>query len=190
MLRSTTSTCVIALFALAAVASAQGPFQSPVNGHYYELVSPAAGAPNWYEARDAAAGMTFDGMPGYLATFTSADEEDWVISTFTVIGTDVNIWIGATDEDVEGTWVWVTGEPWSHTNWAMGEPNGGSEENCLEYTDGEAGWNDESCVSSRPMFLVEYGDPQVPTLPFWALVGLMACLALCGVLAFRGRLSI
>ena len=189
MPRSTTSTCIIALFALAAVAGAQGPIESPVNGHYYEIVISATGAVDWAEARDAAAGMTFNGMPGHLATFTSAAEEDWVIANFGAIGTDDHIWIGATDEATEGTWVWITGEPWSHTNWAMGEPNGGSEENCLEYTDGEAAWNDESCISSRRMFLVEYGVDPVPTLPFWALAGLMAVLALAGTLVFRRRLS-
>lgn len=188
MLRCTTSMCLIALFALAAVASAQ-PIQSPVNGHYYEMVTLAAAPADWAEARDAAAGMIFNGMPGYLATFTSADEEDWVIANFTAIGTDEHIWIGATDEATEGTWIWVSGEPWNHTNWAMGEPNGGSEENCLEYTDGEAAWNDESCISSRSMFLVEYGDPEVPSTPFWTLMGLMAILALCGNLVFRRRLS-
>ena len=37
--------------------------------------------------------------------------------------------IGATDAAVEGSWVWVTGEPWSYTAWETNEPNASG--NCL-----------------------------------------------------------
>jgi hypothetical protein len=33
------------------------------------------------------------------------------------------VWLGATDEEEEGVWVWANGEPWSFTNWELGEPN-------------------------------------------------------------------
>lgn len=34
-----------------------------------------------------------------------------------------SIWMGATDENVEGNWEWLDGTPWSWTNWGPGEPN-------------------------------------------------------------------
>uniref|UniRef100_UPI004056D077 lectin-like protein n=1 Tax=Candidatus Electronema sp. TaxID=2698783 RepID=UPI004056D077 len=33
------------------------------------------------------------------------------------------VWIRGTDEESEWNWKWVTGEPWSYSNWAYGEPN-------------------------------------------------------------------
>jgi len=179
MLPRIASTCLVTLFGLAAVVSAQ-PIQSPVNGHWYEMVTPVGGLASWPDARDEAAGFIHNGLQGYLATFTSAEEENWVIANFGQIGTDTQIWIGASDEDVEDTWVWVTGEPWGHTNWDMGEPNGSTDENCLQYTDGVPAWNDEGCLSRRPLFLVEYGMDPVPASPFWTLFVLLAILGVGG----------
>ena len=63
-------------------------------------------------------------------------------------------WIGATDADSEGTWTWMSGTPWSYTDWKSGEPN--------DYTPGEDcvvmlasddyKWNDIPCYYNvRPI---------------------------------------
>ena len=68
-------------------------------------------------------------MPGYLAIITSGSEKDFISSTFNVDEPDV--WIGGDDRSSEGNWEWITGEAWSYEYWNGGEPNGGTDENCL-----------------------------------------------------------
>lgn len=53
-------------------------------------------------------------------------------------------WTGANDLQVEGEWVWLsTGEPVTMDFWAAGEPNGVSNENCMEIVSGQ--YNDDRC---------------------------------------------
>ena len=42
-----------------------------------------------------------------------------------------NIWIGATDEVVDGTWEWLDGTPWSYEDWSEDEPYAG--DNGVDY---------------------------------------------------------
>ena len=70
----------------------------------------------------------------------SAEESDLIYS---LTG---RVWVGACDADVEGTWAWVTGEPWSYAPWASGEPNNMSgSEDCVEMYSGDS-WNDIWCT--------------------------------------------
>lgn len=136
------------------------PILNPVNGHYYELI----GDPSmtWSQARDIAAGRSFMGMQGYLATITSFAEQGFVNANFT----GYDLWIGGyqlndqSDRDVG--WQWVTGEPWAYTNWDGGEPNDccttaaeDNEENYLMLFD-DATWNDTNASADIDYMLVEY----------------------------------
>ena len=59
-------------------------------------------------------------------------------------------WIGASDQDYEGTWTWSDGTSFDFNGWAPGEPNGGTGESCAEfYTNGL--WNDANCGNDRPV---------------------------------------
>ena len=87
---------------------------NPANGHTYHLLTSA----NWMDSEAEAVSLG-----GHLVTINDQDENDFVFSEF---GSPVrNLWIGLTDEAVEGTFVWVSGEPVSFTNWHVGngEPN-------------------------------------------------------------------
>ncbi len=88
----------------------------PSTGHYYEYVADV-GIP-WTEARVKAEERTYNGLPGYLATITSADE-----AQLTGEQADGTGWIGGSDAEVEGTWKWVTG-PEAGTVFWMGDSNG------------------------------------------------------------------
>jgi hypothetical protein len=60
---------------------------------------------------------------GHLVTVASAAEWETIRIA---LGEKFNLdlWMGATDELVEGQWKWVTGEPFSYQLWCNGEPNG------------------------------------------------------------------
>ena len=57
------------------------PIQWSGNNHAYDVVF-IDGNPTWYEAKDMAASMTYNGSVGYLATFTTAAEQNFVINSF------------------------------------------------------------------------------------------------------------
>ncbi|MGD8474960.1 MAG: C-type lectin domain-containing protein [Anaerolineae bacterium] len=135
---------------------------NPANGCYYELVEVFSSPLDWSAARDAAAARSYEGTFGHLAAITDAEEEAFVVNTFPEI--DVNyVWLGASDKANEGNWQWITGEDWSYADWALGEPNGGVIENCLDFGDYSTQWNDESCERPLNFYLVEYslGGPSV-----------------------------
>ena len=56
-------------------------------------------------------------------------------------------WIGATDTLSEGNFVWMSGAPWSYTNWHSGEPDeGGNGEDCVLLLGSHGGsWIDVPC---------------------------------------------
>jgi hypothetical protein len=56
---------------------------------------------------------------GHLATITSAEEN-------TFLSSSTRMWIGLTDEVTEGTYRWVTNEPYSYYNWATNQPDNSS----------------------------------------------------------------
>src|SRR5262249_25165438 len=60
-------------------------------GHYYEFVR---GALTYQDARIAAANRTFAGLPGHLATITSAAENDFISTNFNTGNPAEFAWIG------------------------------------------------------------------------------------------------
>lgn len=128
------------------------------NGHYYYLYS--GGIASTYDEAAQYCGS----KGGYLATLTSEAENDFVYSYITQQGCE-SAYFGLSDAIREGNWEWCTGEPFSYSNWHVGEPNG---ENSYEdyallyykYTDGT--WNDgdfgDSTVGGGNAFICEWGD--------------------------------
>ncbi|XP_034329690.2 perlucin-like [Crassostrea angulata] len=106
---------------------------------------------------------------GYLANINDIHEQH-VIET--VVSRNIGgfspgiFWLGGTDVQIEGEWVW-TGNVQamgSYKNWAPGEPNNANgNEHCLEMDmGGQYHWNDNNC-ENRFNFICEMptADPGI-----------------------------
>ena len=103
--------------------------QSPIpaasvsyNGHWYEVYDSNM---TWKEAK-----ALCESLGGYLACITTAGEQSAVLNL--ALAGKMNLYyIGATDEAVEGTWRWVSGETFQYNNWDphLPEPSNLSGEN-------------------------------------------------------------
>jgi len=160
--------CAVGLFAVVAVdgvASAQAvewKVSDGGNGHWYQAV-PAATYFTW-SAADAEARA----KGGYLATITDASEANFVRSLINstsgvvrnLSGTTVGPWIGAVKDPTTLQFGWCTGEPWSYTEWAPGEPTGASWEDRICYYGGALRWNDRpgeySGNTATPSYVLEW----------------------------------
>ncbi|HUP80143.1 MAG TPA: lectin-like protein [Pirellula sp.] len=207
-----------ALIALAVIIAPQiaaagiivhGPTQWTVsdggNDHWYQLVMPdnratsLADGFSWTAANAAAQSTVFLGSVGHLATVTSAAENNFLSGIFSTYLPDFapgiadSAWIGLTDAINEGVFVWVTGEPFSYTNWASSEPNNLGDEDYVQYWNvpqvGGFTWNDSQNIAANAEngrlvgYIVEFDGPfsnPVPeptTLIMWAM----------GMIAFAGH---
>jgi hypothetical protein len=172
--------------ASAQAAPTQWTAASGGNGHWYEFV---AGAPTWQAARDAAAGTSFMGMTGYLATLTSAAENSFLHSI-----TGGQGWVGASDEELEGSWRWATGPEagtvfWqdgttlTYAAWNGGEPNNVGNEDYVVVRQ-LPGWNDAPTTYAGAYY-VEF-SAAVPEPGLWALFALGVPLVGAAVRRRRG----
>ncbi|RXQ87502.1 hypothetical protein EO244_16405 [Ancylomarina salipaludis] len=153
------------------------------SGHFYEFI-PNIGI-RWDAARDAAALRTYYGLQGYLATLSSQAESDLAGAQISGAG-----WLGGSDQNTEGVWMWMTGPEagtvfWnggvggSSPNfafWNTGEPNnvGSGGEDYVHITDNSIGiqgsWNDLPIAGGSGAYqpkgyVVEYGGvPGDPVL--------------------------
>ena len=104
-----------------------------------------AGPAMWTDARTAC-----EAAGGELASIPSA-AVDGVAEP--LCGT-TDTFTGGNDRGIEGTFVWLDGQPFTYTNWEAGEPsNGGGqyEEDCLVIAASRAakGWDDRPCDASQ-----------------------------------------
>jgi formylglycine-generating enzyme required for sulfatase activity len=113
------------------------------NGHRYQFVLKPAMP--WAEAKVQA-----ERMGGYLAVITSREEDEWVRELLKphLTNTNHHCWLGASCDVKRGAWRWVTGEPFSFTSWAGGEPSYHATPpwglNYHRRPDTTFGWNDSS----------------------------------------------
>jgi formylglycine-generating enzyme required for sulfatase activity len=122
-----------------------------------------------------------DFVSGHLATITSSQEAAYLrefIGAQPHSDVVVDMLLGGSDAQVEGTWQWVTKERWNYTNWHPGEPNNlvrdefPEGENYLSYV---IRWNQEwvdvpyggtwSSGYNPAAYLLEFGYPSNPYNP-------------------------
>ena len=181
-----------------------GVTYNPANQHFYQYVAGkvpwsastctvSANCPGSTGANALALAASQLGQTGYLASITDADENSFVANK---IQGDAgqpakNVWIGATDTAVEGTWVWnsgpengvnfytgasPTGTVKTYANWASGEPNNYSPaENCAVINKKSPNdpvlltgfWNDLPCTYGQTAsdniegYVIEFGNKAV-----------------------------
>ena len=119
---------------------------------------------DWYAAKADAEAQMYNGKKGHLVTITSVEESVFIKSN---VATDTNTWFtGAARTTAGGPFVWITGEPFSYTNWASGQPdNAGGIENVIQYNyPGNGKWNDLSHTASQ-YYLIEFDtDCDLPSV--------------------------
>ncbi|MBN2457426.1 MAG: PEP-CTERM sorting domain-containing protein [Sedimentisphaerales bacterium] len=155
------------------------------NGHFYEAVLATDGI-DWESANVAEIEAG-----GYLATLTSAAENAFA---FDLVKDDINFWHGVPNShnpsfiywegpwlggvrEPDGTWGWVTGEPFIYTNWAPGEPTDVPAADRLAFfgygSIANPEWNDDKHgESSYKGYIVEY----IPEPTTFLLLGLGAVM--------------
>lgn len=140
----------------------------PNTGKVYHLLEWS----NWIRAE-----KTAQLLGGHLASVNSADENDWIRTTFPT-GEASTLWIGYTDAQEEGTWQWTDGAQSGYTNWDSGQPDDSSGQDfCSMRNSGR--WRDYG-PSSGANGVVEW-DPSTPTLfASKAIAGGTATLAMSG----------
>jgi len=136
-----------------------------VNGHVYVAVESAL---SWGEARTGA-----EHLGGHLATITSDEENTFVFGL--AVGRPAlwsssgsGPWLGgqqqAGQNDAAAGWAWVTGEPFSYTQWRSGQPDDGADggEDGIqligwspEASTPSLGWNDRNGLTKAPSYIVE-----------------------------------
>ena len=129
------------------------PVRNPSNGHWYLLV-PIAPDFFWNQCRDSATALG-----GYLGTITGQGEFDFIY--LNLFDNVTACFIGGTDEDIEGVWKWITGEPFTYSNWRAGEPNEAfvGEDYIAMATALSGKWNDSrNWFTTTGHFLVEWDD--------------------------------
>jgi Ca2+-binding RTX toxin-like protein len=123
------------------------------NGKFYLL----SNAGTWKEAQAQAVSLG-----GNLVTVNDAAENQFLVNTF---GGTEQLWIGLTDEVVEGQFKWVNGEAVTYTNWLINQPdNFGGNEDYVHLSGGTGGqWNDNtSSIIYRG--IIEIANPSNDTI--------------------------
>lgn len=95
------------------------------NDHWYAVVNKAR---PWISQYEFAHALVHNGERGYLATVTSAEENQFIVDSImaqlypnAIID---EFYLGARRPAKDSAFQWLTGEAMSYGNWASGEPNG------------------------------------------------------------------
>ena len=143
------------------------------NGHYYEYVSTAI---DWDNAKAAANAASHNGLAGYLATVTSADENDFIYNKSYNNYTQIpnRAWLGAMWDTSTNNWKWVEGPDngivfrsnnsvyqGRYNNWSGGGPNGGARFSYYvvmwgPQANNEGTWDDDNKNTNRA-YIREFG---------------------------------
>ena len=93
------------------------------------------------------------GIWGDISAIATSDEENWWLTTLARERGLDSLWLGVTDEKVEGTWVCVDGTPMRYSHWdvAVKQPNNkqGLEHYVVLIVARDGMWSDQPDASSQ-----------------------------------------
>ncbi len=113
----------------------------------------------------------------------------------------MNIWLGGTDAGSQGNWHWVTGEPWSYTNWAPGQPDNASprQDQLIFWDQAPGKWDDNGLPRNdfpTAQFICEWDQQpptptakSVPTMGEWGMIIFISLAGLGSIYYLRGQRS-
>lgn len=132
-----------------------GPDETKIAKHCYWL--DFNGNRTWDEAKGDCEGWR---QGAHLAAIEKQAEQTALEPLFD----NDTIWLGGRDEEMDGTWTWITGEAFTFDNWdvAQGQPNQGNNERCMGiYDDSTNGtsWHDIDC-GFHEKYLCEWDPPK------------------------------
>ncbi|HHO52134.1 MAG TPA: hypothetical protein ENK18_14985 [Deltaproteobacteria bacterium] len=110
-----------------------------LEGRTYQLCVDTA---SWGEAELQCQGDGYE-----LASLRSVEENLWLNQQQRLHGLG-DAWIGANDQDDEGSFEWSDGTVWSFEHWDTNQPNNSGGADCTELLV-TGWWNDQSCGSDR-----------------------------------------
>ena len=116
-------------------------------GHYYYLYEKAL---PWAQAVAAC-----QAVGGHLVTITSVEENKAVLA----VTESKNAWLGLSDQEEEGSWKWVTGEPFSFSGWWGQMPDNHQGKQHWGFYWVGRGWDDTS-AGDRYRYVCEWGPPR------------------------------
>ena len=122
------------------------------NGHKYVFVPDQV---RWRTAKEKS-----EEMGGHLVTITSKEEQSF-IEDFLKAQKDYqpHTWIGFSDDQEEGKWVWVTDEKTEYTNWSDGNPSNWYDTQNFAWIgySGDGKWDDHF-EGVKLFYIVEYDN--------------------------------
>jgi len=117
---------------------------------------------------------------GHLIVVDSFAEDAWASG-------QVSGWLGTSDHVTEGTFVHVTGQPLTFTNWQATEPNDSNNiEDCVSHR-ADLEWNDSFCESGQE-YVCECDGLPVATPPTWCDTNTDASCGECGTACTGGTI--
>lgn len=131
--------------------------KNPSNDNWYQRFDTPM---SWHEAK-----AYCESLGGHLATITSLEEHNFIYQNLVAypLCPSSECWLGATDEENESIWKWVTEETWNYTNWAYGEPNNwpwqGNEDHLSMFTS-VSKWNDSN-GNYKYSIICEWEEPTI-----------------------------
>ncbi|KKL54360.1 hypothetical protein LCGC14_2266190, partial [marine sediment metagenome] len=134
---------------LAETLNRTNPYIRYHDGHWYKITSSSQ---TWAEAEAEA-----QALGGHLVTINDAAEQAFVQQWFA----NWSPWIGLTDQDVEATWAWSSGEDVTFTNWYSGEPNDGDYRADYALLSGDGEWYDDRSYRTH-WGLIEFDEADYP----------------------------